>query len=400
MYLDILKRCKIKNYKFGFLGESYIEIENLSSCDTKSIERYFSLKAPYYCNRNAHYYSTSLDEIDDYYLRYQTDINTVLKSEIEIETKRFVLFSILAHWINDTAKVIGLLYAYGELREKYIEKLKAVCQNQSDAYINMMFDESIDQFDFIDISVFESIAKHARRLNVSSVRQYSEMDHPKILLKSFCVYEEYFRDRDLYVCPLQGASIIAPMYISMSKKLFKTSCYNYPMRFSYVRTSNYDDSHYLDLSIEDQVERIKLKYDERCKITLVDDNVGTGQTIRALKKVLSRKFKDVLTCVLECRWETKVNSSDYPAFDMNEIDILTPLEYRHYKRFDDEIDNIINQETLNIRYHENKFYALNFVYDNYDFDDFISNSELNNDNLHRLKRITDKYKTLTTADKV
>lgn len=396
MDLEMLKKCRILNYNFGFLGETYIEIEKFDDCDLTLKEKYFSLKLPYYCSRNSHYYSTSLDELIFYYKTYHIDVQQILNTDFSKEIKIYLLFTLITHLINDTAKLIGLVYSYGCLRLNYLEKLKSMLQEQTDYFINLIFHEDIKLIKPVDEMLINNLLESTLELGIRTVREYSEMDHPIILLKSYFVYEEYFRNKDIYLAPLQGASIIPAMYISMSKILFHSNNSKYPRSYFYLRTSNYDNTHHLDLSVRDQVRILRNQLKNNAKIVLIDDNVGTGKTLRDLKKGLEAYFSDIMTCVIECRWEAKILNEEYPAFDLNEVDIITPLEYRYYKRFDEEIDYLNNNKDINKKYYENSFYSLDFVYNNHDFDEFISNSEINETNLKRLSNIVSKYKRINS----
>ncbi len=58
---EILKQYTLLDYNFGLLGEIYIEPQILYEVDTDFIEKYFSWKDPYFCNRNFHYYLHCID---------------------------------------------------------------------------------------------------------------------------------------------------------------------------------------------------------------------------------------------------------------------------------------------------------------------------------------------------
>jgi hypothetical protein len=84
---------------------------------------------------------------------------------------------------------------------------------------------------------------------------------------------------------------------------------------------------------------------------------------------------------------------DYPAFDMNQIDLITPLEYRHYGIIDEEIAYIRLSDKLSEKY-KNNFCNLEFVYNQCDFIDYLNNSEIKKDEKNRLLDIISKYKEI------
>lgn len=400
MIIDKLKDCKILDYNYGFLGEIYIGINELVSVEGSIINKYFSLKNPYYCSRNKHYYSRELSELKDYYSAYEEDIKNISNSIYESEIKRVLLFTIINHLINDTAKLIGLAFAYSKIRSVYLDRLKSDLQSYTNAFVDICFGDKHSCSISIDLEWMESLFDLSSMLGIGKVREYSEMDHPLILILSFMVNHSHFKHKDVYVAPLQGSSIIPAMYVSLTSKIITRDNNLYPQSFSYLRSSSYDNTHHLDLSIEDQVGLLSNEYSKTAKVILIDDNVGTGTTMKTLKSVLGHAFDEVTTCVLECRWEPFFATAEYPSFDLNEIDLITPLEYRYYKRFDEEINHLKLSKDLNLKYYRDRFYKLNFVYNNHDFDDFLLRSNVIEDRFNRLQATIEKYKILMSHVKL
>lgn len=58
--------------------------------------------------------------------------------------------------------------------------------------------------------------------------------------------------------------------------------------YEYVRFSRYDNTHYCESSLLDQVRLLSTQYPERTKILLIDDNTGTAITLKSIKQELSK----------------------------------------------------------------------------------------------------------------
>lgn len=390
MKLDKLKECILLDYKFGFLGEVYIEKDKMLECDIHIIDKYFSLKDPYYCNRNSLYYTTSLTSTFKCIDECMKDLNNIAKSNINFELKYYLMFTLVSHLMNSIGKLIGLVFSYKVLKYEYLDSLKSYLQDCSDYYVQIIFKEEITEFKNFDRNILNGLRNKLLLIDNVEVREYSEMDHPLILLKSFFVYEEYLQNIEMIVSPLQGSCLIPPIYISLLNYIFIKR----NIIFEYLRFSQYDNSIFFDLTLEEQVKDLRKKYNKEYKILLIDDNVGTGVTIKKIKSALEVCFKNIETCVVECRWETKIYNKEYPAFNINDIDIITPLEYRHFRRFDEEINYIKANTEIHNNYFQNKFYELNYIYNHMELEEYINTSEIFNENKQRILKIISKYKEM------
>lgn len=167
--------------------------------------------------------------------------------------------------------------------------------------------------------------------------------------------------------------------------------------YEYVRFSNYDKEHYCQCSLTEQIMQLRNQYHKNTKVILVDDNMGTATTIKSIKQELLKSFSNITTCVLECRWDTKLYNPDYPAFQFNDVDLVTPLCYRYYKVFDEQITYIKNDKKLHSRYQDGNFYKLDIIYNKIDYLTYI------NDNCtdHKIKkRILDIYENFEQIEKI
>jgi hypothetical protein len=254
---DILKQCILLGYNFGFLGEIYIEPQTLYAVDVEDlIVKYFSWKKPYYCSRNYHYYESDINVIFGYIFEYENDTNEIVRLNINEEDKRCILFCILTHLLNDMAKILGIVFSYKNLRNKFYRTNKELLQAISDFYIGVVFNFKIIEFHYINSNFFVKLLKMIKKIDGIKAREYSEMDHPLILIKSYMVYYDYIKDVNLFVSPLQGASLIPVVYVSLAKLVEKKEGFNKQMNIEYVRYSNYDSLHHIDVGIDEQIMEI------------------------------------------------------------------------------------------------------------------------------------------------
>lgn len=389
-------------YNFGFLGEAYIEAEEMEYILKQSpeiLEKYFSLKKPYYCNRNSNYYSTELVTVLKYIEMCPKDIDEIFTFKINQKTKKYVMFSIMNHLISNISKLIGVVFSNEKLRTNYLESLKEYMQCCTDYFVGIICGHNSDILISFDSSILSEISNVATSIEKTQVREYSEMDHPLILLNSFCAYKQFIDEKNLILAPLQGGSIIPPLYISLLKLTQKSSEIDQSIRFDYLKFSTYDAGELIDIPLHKQVEQLGEKYSSDANILLIDDNTGTATTMKKIRSELEYKFNNITTGVLECRWDTKIIKSDYPAFNLNDIDIITPLCYRHFRRFANEIEYMKNECTVNVEFASGEFYNLEFVFDQFDFENFIETSEITGSNKNRLMTVVSNYRSQLKATK-
>jgi hypothetical protein len=109
---SILNKSILRKYKFGFAGEAYIdssEFEIEYNMYLPILKKYFSVKKPFYCNRNNAYYSEDLDETMDLLRAILIDAPSILNSEMLYNKKQFVIFSITQHMLSCIATFQDLL---------------------------------------------------------------------------------------------------------------------------------------------------------------------------------------------------------------------------------------------------------------------------------------------------
>jgi len=381
----------IRELDFGFLGEIYITPASVHELEEDIVQKYFSQKKPYLASRNWYYYQTDINIYRKYIYEYEQDILKVIHLNICQKDKYLILYTLYSYLLNDIAKAIGTVFANESLRSKNIERLKIVLDQCSKNIIKIIFETKIEKFEYIDFDILCDVVEAITSLKGACLREYTEMDHMDIIIQSFMVYSKYLTKVELLICPLQGSCIVPAIY----KALFEAFT-DKTIEYDYIRFSNYDTQQFMSKSPEEYSEDIKKKYGKNKKVMILDDNAGTGKTILSLKKLLENHFENITTGVIECRWDTKIKPSNYPAFNINAIDIITPLEYRHYAIFDEKIANIRSKDSLHPDYEE-AFYKSEFIYKKIDFEEYLNESEALPCNRARLKAIVKAYKQLNPS---
>ncbi len=379
---------------YGFLGECYYEMKRFDLIDSHLIDKYFSVKTPFYCNRNAYCYTTDINLLKKRVFEYPYDLDTCINEINEFEIRKDLIYSILSHEINDISKALGVIFSHELLREKYYDEFKSFIQKKCEDLIKCLFSDKLIFDNLRNEKLWTELFDDINSINNLSIREYSEMDNHLLLVKSFFAYKEFIEDKEVLVGPIQGAGMIPPFYISMLKR-FSNLPNNILWKFDYMRHSNYDNEQYLDIKPQEQVGLLSKKYDSDTSILLIDDTTGTATTIKTLKEFLKMNFTDITTCVIECRWNTKINNAEYSAFGMNDVDIISPLEYRHFKDFADEIDYIRDHKKIKIKYITTGFYKEKYIYNEINFRKYIESSEISKPNKKRLLKIIENYELIT-----
>ncbi len=377
MINPFLNQTILSKYKFGFAGEVYIESDKFEEEYNQylpMLEKYFSLKKPYYCNRNYTYYSTDLIETTNLVKNVALDAPIILNLEISYDNKRYIIFSLTEYMLSCIAKLVGIIFSYTSLDHNYYKALKEYLIDLTDYMTQIIFNEEINQFPPLSFDLIDSIISDMRELNRSDVREYSEMDNILIMFIAYFALCDYIGEHDIIISPLQGAALIPPFFISMQKYTNFTNRYSGLAGYDYVRFSKYDNTHYCELSLPDQVHSLSTQYPESTNILLIDDNTGTATTLKSIKQELLKYFKNISTCALEYYWEGKIFRTDYPAFQLDEIDLITPLCYRYFKILEEHLEFLKNGKDINFRYDLIKFSKINMIYDKIDYCLYINNN--------------------------
>jgi len=395
-YLEpLLNKAIVFKYKFGFAGEAYIDANGFEEEYYKYeqiLDKYFSYKKPFYCNRNMIYYSKHLTETVDLIKHIILDAPQIVNSEILHVNKQFIIFSLTEHMLSCVSKMIGIVFNYTSLRNNYYKVLKTYLLELTDYIVKIIFDEELKEFPIFSFSLIDDIWAHMKLLNIVEVREYSEMDNVLTMLVTYFAISDYIGAYDVIISPLQGAALIPPFFISMEKYINMMDNNPRTINYEYVRFSRYDNTYYCESTLSEQVQLISTQYMYKMKVILIDDNTGTAITLTSVKKELSKRFKNVSTCALEYYWEAKIHNDTYPAFQFEDIDLITPVCYRHFKVLNEQIDYIKNSNKLHERYIDGKFNKLNMIYDEIDYRLYINNNCADETVKARLLTIYERFK--------
>lgn len=395
MIKPFLNQTILSKYKFGFAGEVYIEADRFEEEYNQNLtilEKYFSLKKPFYCNRNYTYYSTDLNETTDLVKNIAFDAPIILNLELSNDNKRYIIFSLTEYMLSCIAKLVGVIFSYTSLEVNYYKALKEYLIDLTDYITQIIFDEELNQFPPISFGLIDSIISDMKKLNISCVREYSEMDNILIMFITYFALCDYIGEHDIIISPLQGAALIPPFFISMRKytNIMNRCCGL--AGYEYVRFSKYDNNHYCELPLIDQVHLLSAQYPESTNILLIDDNTGTATTIKSIKQELLKYFKNISTCALEYYWEGKIFNADYPAFQLDEIDLITPLCYRYFKILEEHLKFLKNKKDNNFRYDLVEFSKINMIYDKIDYSLYINNNCIETSTKTRIFSIYERIK--------
>ena len=341
-----LNKTILSKYKFGFAGEVYIEADKFEEEYNQYfliLEKYFSLKKPFYCNRNHTYYSTDISETTDLIKNIVIDAPIILSLELSYDNKRYIIFSLTEYMLSCIAKLDGVIFSYTNLDDVYYKELKEYLLDLTDYITRIIFDEELNQFPPLSLGLIDSIIMDMKELSISNIREYSEMDNILIMFVTYFALCDYIGEHDIIISPLQGAALIPPFYISMQKYTNMMNKGSGLAGYEYVRFSKYDNTHYCELSLLDQVH-------------------------------LLRHFKKISTCALEYYWEGKIFKADYQAFQLDDIDLITPLCYRYFKILEEHIEYLKNVQDYNFRYDLVEFSKINMIYDKMDYCSYINSN--------------------------
>ena len=395
---SFLNKSILQKYKFGFTGEAYIESSEFEieyNMYLPILKKYFSIKKPFYCNRNNAYYSEDLEETIDLLRAILIDAPIILNSEMIHNKKQFVVFSLTEHMLSCIAKLIGIVFSYNTLKNSYYELLKGYLLRFTDYLVQIIYNEDFYGFPKLNFDFIADLLTDVKRLNIASVREYSEMDNILVMTTAFFALCDHIGVNDIIISPLQGAALIPPFYISMLNYMNVTKKDIYKISYEYVRYSRYDTSHFCQESLSEQVYHLSTKYPVASKIILIDDNTGTAITIKTIKNELLRYFTNITTGVLEYYWEAKIYNADtYPAFQLDDIDLITPLCYRHFKILDEQINYIKNLKEIHTRYSQDSFNKLSMIYNEMDYSQYISKSSIDELRKLRILNIYERFRYL------
>ena len=98
------------------------------------------------------------------------------------------------------------------------------------------------------------------------------------------------------------------------------------------------------------------------KILILDDNIGTGETMRDIKQMLpEHKKEQCISGAIQFNWRNYYRvfigeKKDIEKFDVSEFDIISPLNYAGHKLYEHAINELHDSGEVYIKYLNSKSY--------------------------------------------
>ena len=184
-------------------------------------------------------------------------------------------------------------------------------------------------------------------------RRFIEMDN-KAMLYVFCKALKLSDDQYEVLTPGYGSLYIGPFLNQMYGYEFTNL-----LKSKYIQETCGKTDTILD--IKRLVSNTKI-FNGGKKILLIDDNIGTGQTMNEIKESLIEKgIKECISGAIQYNWRNyyRVSSGekkDIKRFNVNDFEILTPLNYAGHKLFAHAIDILHSSGEEYIKYLNSKSY--------------------------------------------
>jgi len=203
-----------------------------------------------------------ISETTDLIKNIVIDAPIILSLELSYDNKRYIIFSLTEYMLSCIAKLVGVIFSYTNLDDVYYKELKEYLIDLTDYITRIIFDEELNQFPPLSLGLIDSIIMDMKELSISNIREYSEMDNILIMFITYFALCDYIGEHDIIISPLQGAALIPPFFISMQKytNIMNRCCGL--AGYEYVRFSKYDNTHYCELSLIDQVHLLSAQYPE------------------------------------------------------------------------------------------------------------------------------------------
>lgn len=376
----IYDNLKIDPNKFGLAGEVYYkqtsvnpEVQQYSSL----INKYVSINIDgFYVNRKPIYFSSYFNDTEKIISEVPEDYNTLLKSDICIELKRYLLFTFTEYIMSSICKLLNLCFTHKDFKKRFYDPLKNYVIDLSQLLVCIQFNDNFHLMKSFNESTLNNIVLFAKEMNVAKIREHVEMDSKMLLTIGYLLYSDYIKQYDLVLSPLLGASQIPPFFNALNRFINKNDLCQQSIPFEYIKYSTYEeDGSDCFITIAEQRQWLSEKYSSSSKVLLIDESLGTGTTVLKIKEELSKYFTTVDTAAIEYRWDKKIIwNTDREWFNINEIDYISPIYYRHYLLLDEQILNLKNERA------PYQPYVPFAVYDDVNYHTYIAKQSINEKN--------------------
>lgn len=194
----------------------------------------------------------------------------------------------------------------------------------------------------------------------NSERRAIEMDNKAILYLFLRTLKMKKNPEEVEVItPGYGSVYIGPMLNAMYGYNFTNI-----MKSKYISESKSEEEKSFSSVISS--ERI---FEPNKTIFLLDDNIGTGNTMVELKNALNKEgISKPITGAIQYNWRNYYRVSigektDIDRFDINEFDIISPFNYAGHKLYKHAIDTLHSSGEEYIEYLKSKNYRLKDISD-------------------------------------
>jgi len=350
---------------FGIAGELYLNnnIEILRQYDQNIISRYILTGENICVNRLPIYYSSDINNARNILLNAPDDYKHIIMTEHSAESKRYILFTIAEYVMHAVCKLLHIYFENNDFFELFYGRLVAYLNHLSDLVVQLMFGDLLSDLPSFNDYNLSDVFRKAEEIGIETLREHVEMDHKILLTIGYLTYEEICVKYELILCPMFGAVQIPMIFNAINRFL---GCAKIP--FEYIKYSTYDhDSASSYLPVEEQARRIYQKHRAKSSVLILDESLGTGITVLKLKSILKDYFKTVPVASIEFRWDKKIIfNTDREWFNIDDIDYITPISYRHYLPLGEQVSNLKN------RMIDFKPYIPPMVYEDSSYDQYIS----------------------------
>lgn len=361
---------KFNPLSFGFAGEMYLNSFFMGDVLSDIADKYIFVYRNTCVNRKNIYYSNSLIETLLLIEQAVCDYPRVYRLTEDGISKRYVLYTITEYIIHSLCKLINLCFFNLRFRKEFYIRLKAELEFYTDILIELMFSENMPDIepDGKILRCAKEISEFYKNGENPAVREHVEYDHKLLLIFAYIFYKDIIKGDELLLCLLLGAAQMPPFFKSVDKYFGEGLSGKRKIFYEYVKFSVYDEAGYIPFTA--QLESIK-EAGKYTKIFLLDESLGTGETLLTIKKELSKDFYSVKTGAAEFRWDKKImGNTDSYWFDISKIDFISPMDYRHYL--------ILNNQTacFKINIADPRPYTPYMIYDDCNFKAYMDKQKI------------------------
>lgn len=297
-----------------------------------------------------------LSRSKEYYnVKTITELSKTRESLKEKLTREFTKrnFVILENMLNCSAKAyfkkfeMSIYNPENEVLKTEMEQARKCMLEDTKNLIKILENKGL-------ISVDRNLVLPEGREN--SLRRFIEMDN-KAVIYEFAKTFESLEDLDIskyeLVIPGYGSTYLGPFMQTM----YGLS-YTNVLKSKYIKETSGNEE---DLNIRDAVSDDNF-IKQRKDVLLLDDNVGTGKTMKEIKASLKGVgIKKCISGAVQYNWRNYYRVSvgekkDIERFNVNEFEILSPFNYAGHKLYEHAIDLLHESGETYIKYLKSKSY--------------------------------------------